>query len=124
MARLLIVIVFGVALPTPLHGAEGTEQLRVRFSWGHRAAARGPCFVKIVPEDMEIANARPVDFEPEDSCRDHVWQTKAGGGDVDGVELMLGFRTREIRPIQNVHSIWQALIARSDPDTARRLHRS
>ena len=102
-------------------GADTPEELKVRVSWGHEAASSAAYFVRIVPSGVEIPEAKPVDFEDEDGLRDGAWRTKAGGGDVDGLELVIRYLPADVQFIQNVHIIWADLIAQSDPDTARRL---
>jgi hypothetical protein len=70
---------------------------------------------------VEIPEANPLDFEEDDGLKDGAWQTRAGGGDVDGLELSIRYLPTPVELIQNLHIIWADLIAQSDDDTARRL---
>ena len=49
------------------------------------------------------------------------FQTRAGGGDVDGAKFALRFPNKPVAAITNLHPIWSHLLANSDADTARRL---
>jgi hypothetical protein len=103
-----------------LLGADSPGQLRLRLSWGHRSAAR-PFYVKLLADNVQIAEAGGEGLEPREGFRDGAWQTRSGGGDVDGVRLALRYPRMPVKPIRDIHAIWADLIAQSDADTARRL---
>jgi hypothetical protein len=99
----------------------GETQLTLHLSWGHQSAANTPFYIRLLTHELAIANTVRKGLEADDTFRGGAWQTRAGGGDVDGLELTLRFPERRVRPITNLHSIWGYLLANSDPDTARRL---
>lgn len=101
--------------------ADENGQLKVRVSWGHRTEVPAMHFTKVTPREVEIADTKPVDFEPSDRTIDGAWQTRAGGGDVDGLELTIRFEPVQIRPVRELKPMWRDLVAWSDADTARRL---
>jgi hypothetical protein len=78
-------------------------------------------YVKLVPADATISSATGYSLEADDAQADGAWQTRAGGGDVDGVEFTLHYPQASVKPIQNLNNIWADLMAQSDADTARRL---
>ena len=103
------------------YGAHEVEEFTLRLSWGHRATASASYFIKIVPSEVEVVRANPVDWEQGDVLKDGAWQTRAGGGDTDGLELVLRCRQTPVEPLENLPATWRDLIAQSDTDTARRL---
>ncbi|HAK95343.1 MAG TPA: hypothetical protein DCM87_10150 [Planctomycetes bacterium] len=112
-------LVAAACAPAGLQGADAA--LRVRVSWGHRAAAEEPYVLGLDARNARIADARPFRFEAGDTARDGAWETRAGGGDIDGVELVLAYPELAVAPIEKPHVIWSYLLDHSDPDTARRL---
>jgi hypothetical protein len=100
-------------------GAEG--QMKLRLSWGHKSPADTPFYVRLLASGAELSHAAGFGMEEHDGLRDGAWQTRAGGGDVDGVEVVLRYPPEQPKGIANLNSIWAALIAQSDADTARRL---
>lgn len=121
MNRLIVCILALVVAATRSWGADLDDQMKVRVSWGHGAEAPAMRFVKVKPRDVEIAAAKPIDFEQSDLWTDGAWQTRAGGGDVDGLELTIRFEPVQIRPVRDRKPMWRDLLAWSDADTARRL---
>jgi hypothetical protein len=122
MKSLKLFIYWQVMILTPaLVAGEAQGQLKLRLTWGHRSQEATAFYVKFNVEGMEIADVSGRDLEPGDQFKDGAWVTKAGGGDVDGVELMLRYPVTSVRKISNLHSIWAYLIEHSDDDTARRL---
>jgi len=116
---LCVGVVFAATLPV----AESQEQLKVRISWGHQSPATTAFYIKLVPSGATISNATGYSLESDDGFRDEAWQTRAGAGDVDGVEFTLAYPNTPAKTITNLNNIWADLIAQSDPDTARRLRR-
>lgn len=101
--------------------AENQDTLHVRISWGHRSRGQRAFYVELLTDRAVVTGARGLGLEPGDLPRNSVWETRAGGGDVDGVEFDLTYPRTEVKGIENVHPIWADLIAHSDSDTARRL---
>jgi hypothetical protein len=101
------------ATPTNLH-------LQIRLSWGHQSAAERQFAIAFVTNNTEIARIRPVDFEASDRGERLVYDTRAGGGDVDGVTLNLSW-TRPTQPLRKVQSIWQYLLDHGTADQIARL---
>ena len=86
MDRTAIRIVLSVLLCAPAFGALRAEQqqLTLRVSWGHRAASRGACLVRVVPAAATIERIEPATLEPGEDLEGGIWRTQAGGGDVTG----------------------------------------
>jgi len=101
--------------------AEVEDHLRIRVSWGRESRISSTFHIRLVPSGMTISDPKGDSLEPEEGLRDEAWQTRAGGGDVDGLEFMLTFARTPVRTIANLNNIWADLIAQSDPDSARRL---
>ncbi|MGE5294356.1 MAG: hypothetical protein ACM3VT_05970, partial [Solirubrobacterales bacterium] len=102
-----------------LSGANAQDQLKVRLSWGHTATKPEPFFVRVEGRDAQIANAAGVGLEPGDSGGTDCG-TRAGGGDVDGVEFVLSYAPAEIKPSEKVHRFWTDYLAQCDSETVRR----
>lgn len=102
----------------PLHSQ---AELKVHLSWGHESDVSHPFFIQLQAENVEILDVRSLNFDEDDRAEGMVWETHAGGGDIDGVEFSLSESTPTERKIENLHSIWADLIKMSDEDTARRL---
>lgn len=121
-------MVLGLAC-APLWAAEGAAAsrreddlaLKVRISWGHTSPAATPFHVRCAATGATIAQVAPQGMEPDEAARDGAWESRAGGGDVDAVELTLRYPETPVKPLENLHVIWADLIAQSDADTARRL---
>jgi hypothetical protein len=95
---------------------------RLRLTWGHTTTTARPFRIELrAPDGLAIEQLAGHALEPGEGLRDGAWQSEAGGGDVDGVELVL----RPTRPIgdaqRTLHPDWVALMDNADPDTARRL---
>jgi len=124
ISKLVISVCLTLLLPAQGHvgqAARGAEEFTLRVSWGHQAATSTSYFIKIVPNEVEVNRANPADWEPGDALKDGAWQTQAGGGDSDAIELVLRCRQTPIEPVAQLPPTWRDLIAQSDPDTARRL---
>ncbi len=72
---------------------------------------------------VEIQSAVPRDLESGEVVKQGVARTRAGGGDVDALDLVVVHPNEPAGVTQNVHILWTDLIAASDPDTAQRLSR-
>jgi hypothetical protein len=121
MKKSVFVVAFSLVLAVRVSAAEERAELKLRIFWGHDAATAAAYSVKVVPTEVEIVDAKPLGLEPPDRLKDGLWETQAGGGDIDGLELRLHYKEILVQPIKGLHPIWRDLIAQSDPDTARRL---
>jgi hypothetical protein len=98
------------------------EQLKVRISWGHRTPSPTAFYVKLAGrEGMLVEQSTPVGLEDGEGQVDGAWRTRAGGGDVDGINAVLRYPQPAARQRRQEHSIWTHLLREADPDTARRL---
>jgi hypothetical protein len=118
--RLLIYLQV-VVLTSALVADEPQNELKLRLSWGLQSQDVTSFHVSFMAEGMEIADISTRALEPADQFKERVFETLAGGRDVDGVELTLRYPDTPVRAIDNLHSIWAYLIEHSDEDTARRL---
>lgn len=100
-------------------GTSPAQELKVRISWGHESPEAKSFHVRL----PGIRGAAGYSLEAGEGLREGAWQTRAGGGDVDGVDLTLPLPGEPARQLQNLHVIWADLIAAADADTARRLTR-
>ncbi len=116
-------LAFLAVLPGLLAGAGPQASLRVRLSWGHEVGPRTAYSVRLVPTtpDVTVSEAAGDLLEAGEGLVDGAWHTSAGAGDVDGVEFTLLYPDNARSRIQDLHVLWADLIARSDPETARRL---
>jgi len=98
--------------------ASESHKLPVRITWGHTRPAASSYFVK--PETdhgMTIGALRAFQLEAGETAQ----SSRAGGGDVDGIEFVLDCPPREEPKLQKLQIIWADLLAAADSDTARRL---
>ena len=125
LARLALpVLLCGIVLFTTTPAAADTATLNVRISWGHEAAQASAFEIKPVPgAGVEIQSIAPRELESGEAVREGVARTRAGGGDVDALDLVVIHPKEPAGVTQNVHILWTDLIAASDADTARRLGR-
>jgi hypothetical protein len=98
---------------------EPTRLLKVRLSWGHETRTARPFQIRLLANEVAVRDLSPVGFEPGDTLRDGVAETRAGAGDVDGLDFILAFPERAAREIPNLQTIWACLLAHSDADTVR-----
>ncbi|MGH7447419.1 MAG: hypothetical protein ACRELT_07650, partial [Longimicrobiales bacterium] len=105
--------------------AAQADRLNVRISWGHESHASAGYYVEPVPGSpgVEIVSVTPRELERGEGVRGRAASTSAGGGDIDGVDLVVTFPTEAVEVSQNVHVLWADLIAASDAGTANRLTR-
>ena len=117
------VIVAGCCLiaATTAAAEDGTGRVRLRISWGHRSAAARPFSVAVEGTEVDLGTPSPVGLEAGEGLRDGAWETTAGGGDADGVELDLRYPERAVTESVKPHSIWAYLLEHADPQTALRL---
>jgi hypothetical protein len=120
-SRMILVSLPVVALASSLMAAEARNELKVHVSWGRRSENVTAFRVKVLTEQVEAVGTSAEGMESQDQCRDGLWQTTAGAGDVDGLLLTLRYADTPIKEIQNLHSIWKYLFEHSDADTAGRL---
>ncbi len=100
--------------------AHARSQSKVRLSWGHASAEASPFHVRLLSREAAIADIHGLDLEPGDREGDTI-ATRAGGGDVDGVEFTLRYAPMDIGPSGKVHQFWTDYLAQCDAETARRL---
>ncbi len=116
----------GAALLAAAAGAQDGDDraLRARVSWGYRAPA-GDRLVRIVPTTGGAAAAEQKgwNLEPGEGIKDGAWRTRAGGGDVDGVDFILKWPGTPEKPPRKEHSIWSHLLRQTDPETAARIRK-
>jgi Tol biopolymer transport system component len=98
-------------------------EFKVRASWGHRSAPATPFQVRITPGSptVRVREARGYVLEADEGLRGDTWQSRAGGGDVDGVEFTLALASGDAGAVRQEQTIWTYLLKESDPDTAQRL---
>lgn len=108
-------------MPADANAQAPRSDLPLRITWGHRGASAKPYTVRLVGAGIEIAAVDGIGLESGEGLRDGAWRTKAGAGDVDGIQCRLRFEAREPQRISDLHIIWADLIAHSDADTVRRL---
>jgi hypothetical protein len=121
MTCVSLFVVLHAILATSTLAGDFTEDLKVSLSWGHQSRRSMPYYVRLLAEGAEIQDSKARDLESNDTITDNVLTTHAGGGDIDGVELTLRYAPGQIKTIENLHSIWAELIARSDIETVQRL---
>jgi hypothetical protein len=122
--RSLGVLLAGAAiflLASLSRGDDAEERLPLTISWGHRSPPATSFTVGLVGERVTIEEARGQGLESGEGNCEGTWQSHAGGGDIDGVSLVLRFPRGLVSELKALHPIWHDLIAQSDPDTTRRL---
>ena len=98
------------------------SRMAVSMSWGHTSPQTKPFYIKLNPaHGVQILDVQGKSLEPGEGLRDGAWQTRAGGGDVDGIDFTLAYPEKPPERIQDLDTMWAYLIGQSDPDTARRL---
>jgi len=121
MRRTSIVFILCAALGGATAGAQVMQQLPVKLSWGHRSPDGSRFFIRLVEDGARLSELKGVGLEADDSQQAPVFQTRSGGGDVDGAQFVLNCPAAPVREIENLNPIWRDLIAQSDADAARRL---
>lgn len=108
--------------PPESHGATAfVENMHVRVSWGHRAPAAQDRSVRFEGANLDVNDVRALDTEVGDTLTTNVFQTRAGGGDVDGADLRLSFEDLAVQNVESVHSTWAYLLEHGDAGATRRL---
>lgn len=120
--QLLALSIAMAALPA-INAAEpeAVHTLRMRISWGHRAAERVTRSVQLVPgaPGVAVSAMRGADLEPDD----HVGNPTilhAGAGDIDAVECEVTWKDSS-QPPRKSHSIWNYLLQNGEPGQIARL---
>ena len=96
----------------------GAEKLPVRITWGYTRPASSSYYIK--PDAGPGITIGPISgyqLEPGESATN----SRAGGGDIDGIEFTLEIPKRAEPKLQKLDEIWADLAAAADADTARRL---
>ena len=121
MTRIVLFAVVHAILAAATLAPDLKEDLKVSLSWGHQAPRSVPQYVRLLAAGAEIQDVKAHGLEPDDSITDNILTTHTGGGDIDGVEFTLRYTPGQIETIENLHSIWADLIARSDAQTVQQL---
>ena len=121
MKRRMILALAGMILPLFASRAADEKPLRVRLSWGHQASTASLQSISLLTSGAAAIDPSGYLLEPEDGPRDGAWRSRAGAGDVDGIEFTLRYPDAPLPTIRNLHPIWRYLLAESDADTRRRL---
>lgn len=102
----------------PASAAE--HSLLVRLSWGHRTPAVGSFRFSFGTQNAVLKEIRPDGLEPEDTLKDGVCESRAGGGDIDALTVGVSW-TDSTKPPLKPHSIWQHLLDHGTPGQVARL---
>lgn len=122
MTQIALIALFQVVVAaSALPAVDSQAELKVMVSWGHTSRETTSFHIQLLTNEVAIVNIRGLGLETDDSVKDGIFETHAGNGDIDGVELTLRYAPRQVNTIKNLHRIWADLIAQSDLDTASRL---
>jgi len=122
MTQVALIALFQVVVAaSALPAVDSQAELKVMVSWGHTSRETTSFHIQLLTNEVAIVNIRGFGLETDDSVKDGIFETHAGNGDIDGVELTLRYASRQVKTIENLHRIWADLIAQSDPNTASRL---
>ena len=117
----VVIWLSALGLPPASRADEPTRSVWLHASWGHRSPPNSLFTVRLVGDGVSIHEASGNGLEAGEGFLRGAWQSRAGGGDADGVALRLQFPPHDVKERQPLHPIWRDLIGQSDPDTARRL---
>jgi len=117
----LLATCVAVLVTFALPAASGQEQWRVRVSWGHTSPETQAFYVRLATKDATVTEATGIGLETDDHLQDMTCETRSGAGDVDGVEFVLQYAPRDVKPTEKIHRFWKDLVSQSDADTAHRL---
>jgi hypothetical protein len=95
--------------------------LNMRLSWGHQFKAAQPFWFRLLTHDVSVTDLNPFELEASDRMHEGVLETRAGDGDVDGVDFKLVFPERSVSEIKSPQQIWKHLFEHSDAETVDRL---
>jgi hypothetical protein len=99
-------------------------RIAVRISWGHTSATTAPRELALSGvAGADVLSVAPRDFEDGETLESGVARTRAGGGDVDALDVQLSYPVTPRTRAQHIQVGWTELIANADSDTARRLTR-
>jgi len=124
ISRLVIWTVLLAAFPQLMLGQQApSSTLKVRISWGHNVAHARNFYVKLLPtSEVKIEDVRGYSLEAGEGASDGAWQTRAGGGDIDGLSFELQYPQHPPARLQNLAGVvWPALLSHSSAGTTRRL---
>jgi hypothetical protein len=100
----------------------GRAERTVHISWGHQRQAGRGYEVSLTPANgARVESVTGLSLETGETEHEGIWQTRAGAGDVDGVDVRLSYPAAPPPRIEDLHIIWSDLISASDAETARRL---
>ncbi len=114
----------GLVLIVLLPQRSAAENLKLRITWGH--SSKQTTSYNLRPElspGLQLHTSRGFHLETGDTIAEKLWQTQAGAGDVDGVDLELTDVTHDADLIPDLHIIWADLISAFDADTVARWSR-
>ncbi|HKT12426.1 MAG TPA: hypothetical protein VJW77_11435 [Terriglobia bacterium] len=113
-----------MAFPPLMAGQQApSTTVKVWISWGYNVAQAHDYYIKLNPDDgTKIENVRGASLEAGEGVHNGAWQTRAGGGDIDGLSFDLHYPQQPPPRTQNLGDVvWAALLAHSSADTTRRL---
>jgi hypothetical protein len=101
-------------------GEEQLDEFDLRVSWGHEEGAPESPLLRIIPSHVELIRAKTVegDVRETDGQQGHAWSTEGG---VASVHTRWRYPDEEVDVLDNVHSIWQVLLQKSERQVAERL---
>ncbi|MGH9340051.1 MAG: hypothetical protein ACRD1R_10795, partial [Acidobacteriota bacterium] len=121
--RILLLTGIAAAASVTAFPLQQKEELKLRVSWGHQSPERRAFHIHLSPATVGllIESRQGVDLEAGEAGAGEVWETLAGAGDVDGIEVLLSYTAEPKDRLQDLHITWADLISASDPETSRRL---
>lgn len=124
ISRWAIVAVSLAVFPQLMAGQQTpAATLKVHISWGHNVPHAHNFYIRLSSSHgASIENAQGSSLEAGEGVHDGAWQTRAGGGDIDGLSFDLRYPPQPPPRLQNLAGVvWPALLAHSSADTTRRL---
>jgi hypothetical protein len=108
----------GALFSPPTTAAE--PSVKLRLTWGHRSPAPRPFLVNLRSNNTAIAGLNAFEVETGESFREGVLETRAGGGDVDGITAEVSWK-QPGGTSRKPHEIWAYLLQHGTPDQIARL---